>query len=296
MPRHCRLVDPLKDRAVAKPFGVGHDGYPIFECIRLLMGTLDVENKRTLRTTKLRRCHLSQTSRSLSNSTIDSLVVKLFDGDLSKDDFGSYLDRGGRENARFWDEVKGEICLCLVAEKDKQHLHAFLHLYRIVELISIALPLVYASTEPDYKKALEMLRSLSINPRDGELAVFKNFANHVAVEGGYSILLIGYDYNFVDGSWEENASTQFEKYVLDAGRIGEVREDQSGFDVKFSQVPSLLVNTRNRMFHRLMSGDNFDLDELNGVDDVCATLNRPTLYWLSLVIIETLKAHVKRFV
>lgn len=296
MPRHCKLVDPLKVKSIVKPFGVGSDGYPIFECIRLLMGTIDVENKRTAQNTKLRRCHVSQNQRSLVQGTLANLVAKIFDGDLSTGDFGEYLAKGGRENSVFWEEVKGELCLCLVAEKRKQHLHAFLHLYRVLELISIALPLVYASTEPDYKKSMKLLRSLTHNPRDGELAVFRNFTAHIARKGGYEKLLIGYDYSCSDEIWQKNASKQFESYVLDARKIGEIRTDYSGFDVKFSHVPLLLVNTRNRMFHRLLSGENFNLDELNGVDDICATVTRPTIYWLSLVIIEILKSHVKRFV
>ncbi len=129
---------------------------------------------------------------------------------------------------------------------------------------------------------MAMLHSLTENPRDGELAVFQNFAQHLATSGGYKELKIDYTFSLLDGEWEKKASAQFEKYVLAKGKVGDTREDLTGFDVKFEKIPSLLVNARNRMFHRVFSGENFDLDDLNGVDGICATMTRPTLYWFSL--------------
>ena len=297
MPHHCRLIDPLKEKGIESPFGLADQGVPIFECIRLLMGTVDVENKRTLQRTKLRRCYLSLRDRRLSRSTINSMVIKIFDADLELNDFKDYLLRGGKENYRFWDELKGELCLCLVAHREQKFLHAFLYLYRIIEQVSTALPLVYATSEPDYRKAFAMLSSLpSGNPRDGELAIFKRFVEHVTKTGNYSELLISYDLTFSDGQWEKNACRQFYNYVLDNGKFGSLKGDDIGFDVMFSQVPSVIVNSRNRIFHGLLSGSNFNLDELNGVEDVCATLVQPTLYWLSLIIIEIVKSHVRRYI
>jgi hypothetical protein len=157
MPKHCKLIDPLKGKSIEKPFGLNAEGYPIFDSIRLLTGTVDVENKATEQVTKLRWCQLSQKTKRLKASSISNLVDQIFDGDLTVSDFATYLGKGGRENMVFWEDIKGELCLCLVAEKQERHLHAFLHLYRVLERISVALPLVYASTKPDYKKAMALL-------------------------------------------------------------------------------------------------------------------------------------------
>lgn len=295
MPLHCTLVDPLHTRGIIQPYGLGPIGVPMFECIRLLMGTVDVENNKTRKTIKLRKCFVTQSIRRQSNKTLPSLVRTIFDGDLSVEDFGVYLTKGKNENRGFWEKVKGELCLCLVAETSGQHLHAFLHLYRAIELISLALPLVYASTEPDYMVALSLLKSLNTND-GGDLAVLKSLSKHIAKTGGYEELSIEYDFKSTDAFWRSEASKQFNKYVLGPAKIGNIREDKSGFDVKFSNISSLLVNTRNRAFHRMIGAHSFDLDKLNGIDDICQTVTGPTLYWLSLIIIEILKSHSTRFV
>jgi hypothetical protein len=295
MPFHCNLVDPLADKGVIRPFGLGNDGFPMFECIRLLMGSVDVENNRSTRIVKLRRCYVSQSNRKLGQRTLGKLVGTIFENDLTVEEFGKYLDKGGNDNRGFWEKVKSELCLSLVAEKGGQYLHAFLHLYRVIELISIALPLVYASTEPDYGKALELLKSL--NQTDaGELAVLRSLSAHIAKSGEYEDLKLSFVYPNADELWKTEASKQFNKYVLEQGRVGEVKDDNSGFEAKFAQVPSLVVNTRNRMFHRKITGHNFDLDKLDGVDLICQTVTDQTLYWLSLTVIEILKVHSRRYI
>ena len=295
MPFHCNLIDPLQAKGIAQPYGLASNGVPMFECVRLLMGTVDVESIKTGKITKLRRCFVTQTNRRPNHRTLLNLVTTIFDGDLSVEEFGEYLSRGGNENRGFWEKVKSELCLCLVAQNRGQHLHAFLHLYRVVELISLALPLVYASTEPDYTRALVLLKSLNTTD-GGDLTVLKNLSKHIAKTGGYEELSIGYDFISTDVSWKSEASQQFKKHVLSHGGIGDIREDKSGFDVDFPNISSLLVNTRNRTFHRMIGGTSFDLDKLGGVDTICQTVTGPTLYWLSLIVIEILKVHSARFV
>lgn len=295
MPFHCNLIDPLTDKGVVRPYGLEANGFPIFECIRLLMGTVDVENCGTGKVVKLRRCFVTQSDRRVGQRTLNSLIGTIFENDLSVKDFGKYLDKGGNDNRRFWEKVKCELCLCLVAEKHNQHLHAFLHLYRVVELISVALPLVYVSTEPDYGKALTLLKSLNADD-GGDLAVLKGLSKHIAISGGYDEALIGFDFKVNNEAWKIEGSKQFKKYALNNEKIGAARDDNSGVDVEFSNVSSFLVNIRNRMFHRKITGQNFDLDKLDGVDAICQTATGPSLYWLSLIVIEILKVHSTRYI
>lgn len=191
--------------------------------------------------------------------------------------------------------MNGELCLCLVAESSGNHLHAFLHLYRVIERVSVALPLIYASSEPDYKRSFEMLSSLKQDPRDGELAIFKNFSKHLAASGGYKDLKFAFEF-FGQGRQQLKASDEISRCVFPNSTKGEIRIDKSGFDVDFENIPSALIDIRNRIIHYSQSGSNFNLDLLDGVDLMCRTVNKPTLNWLSLVIVEIIKVSAKRVV
>jgi len=294
MPKFCSLQDPLG--AVKAPFGVNASGTPIFDCLRILSGSVDIKVKSTGKIIRPRYCYLTQSKRKVTSRRIEGIVKIVFDCDLSLADAETFLVKSSKDNRIFWEEFKAELSLCITCTNLKKQLESFLYLYRLMELISIALPLVYASSEVDYKKALDSLKSLSGNPRDGELTVLANFISAVERNGGYENLVI--DYKFAGPTtWHAEGIRQLRDYVFNEKKIcGTFLPDDSGFAVPFSCVPHLISTSRNRMFHNTKSNGNFDLDALDGTDYIAQTLVQPTLYWLSLVLVEVTKTHARRYV
>lgn len=299
MPSSFRLEDPLPDVARAKPFGVRSKGVPSFECLRILNGSIDIRNSTTGKLTKLRHCHLSQRSRRLSANTISETIDLVFDGNLSQADVEQYLTRSTSQNRVFWTELRSEICFCLFAKKQKRHVEAFLHLYRLLELSSVSLPLIYATKINDFRRSLDFIKSLSRNDRDKDLAILHYFCEELSNSGSLGGLSIDFPFNYLSMPAKGHFRSQLDSCVLSNSKIEQddlTSDPNDGVKVNFKSVPSFLVTNRNRLFHNALSSENFKLDLIQGSEPVCAILIGPGLYWFSLVLVEIVKAEASRYV
>ncbi len=298
MPSTFRLLEPLPAETLARPFGVRSNGVPVFECLRLLTGALDVEHKPSSKVAKHRYCYLSQKSRRLSVNTIEKIVELAFDGDLSAEEVGTYLTKSANTNRAFWEELRTELCFCLSAKKKQRHVEAFLHLYRIFELVSVALPLIYATKVSDFRDAVRFIKSLSKNERDQDLSILRYFSEEISKSGSFSGLSIDYSFEEIESSARAYLRTQLDSFVLSSANIFhtgfEIPND--GVSIEFKSVSSFMVSCRNRLFHNAISNENFKLDGMQGSNAICSILIDPGLYWFSLVLSEIMKAEASRYV
>lgn len=298
MPSTFKLIEPNDQGNVVKPFGVRSHGVPAFECLRLLSGAIDVENLTVSKTTKIRYCHLTQKSRRLTGNTIDKIVEVAFDGDLDKADVETYLNKSASSNRTFWEELRSEICFCLVARKQKNHVEAFLHLYRIFELVSVALPLIYATKFADFRDAVRFIKSLSMNERDQDLSILRYFSEEISKGNSYSALFIDYSFEELELKARTQLRSQLDSFVLNHSSVdhqGFVNQSD-GVAIRFQSVSSFIVSCRNRLFHNALSNENFKLDRIHGANSLCSILITPSLYWFGLVLTEILKAEASRYV
>ncbi len=292
-----RIKDGLSQLGVQKPFGVNDDGVHAFECLRILCGTVNLQNKADGSITKLRHCFLTQDTRKLKRTSIKEIIKSVFEMDASVEDVEKYLTKTARINGGFWEKLKGEICLALSCLVENQHTKSFLHIYRLLEMTSVALPLFYASVEHDYYKSLEFLKSLPQNPRDGDLAIFRKFISVLAKEGGYEGLKTEVFYSKGDLSWDARYIKQIQDYVISADRLKAVIDPATGkIEVPYEEFPSFFVTFRNRLFHNMLSAENLDLDKLGGADAACEPLIKPALNWFTITLCVILKQNASRHI
>ncbi|MEV5056403.1 hypothetical protein MRBLRH13_002030 [Agrobacterium radiobacter] len=296
MPSTFRIRDSLLGLGVEKPFGVNNDGVHAFECLRILCGTVDLENKEDRSLIELRHCFLTQCARELSEKSIEEIINRAFDAELSLIEVGTYLAKYPARNDKFWEKVKGEICLALSCWNESQYTQSFLHIYRLLEMTSVALPLFYASVEHDYFKSLDFLKGLNSNPRDGDLAIFKKFVSILAKEGGYEDLKIELFYTKGNLTWDARFTKQIQDYVISSEKLKSAIDSANGkIDIPYEEFPSFLVTFRNRLFHNTLSAENLDLDQLGGANAACEPLISPALNWFTMTLCVILKHHAERY-
>jgi len=298
MPSTFRLMEPMPAETIAKPFGVRSNGVPVFECLRLLTGALDIEHRPSNKIAKHRYCYLSQKSRRVSGKTVKKIVELAFDGDLSAVEVGTYLTKSASTNRAFWEELRTEICFCLLAKKKQRHVEAFLHLYRIFELVSVALPLIYATKVADFRDAVRFIKSLSKNERDQDLSILRYFSEEISKSGSFSGLSIDYSFDKIDSPARAHLRSQLDSFVLSSTKISHTgfASPNDGVSIEFKSVSSFMVSCRNRLFHNAISNENFKLDGMQGSNTICSILIDPGLYWFSLVLSEIMKAEASRYV
>ncbi len=297
MPKSYKLKDALANLGSQKPFSVNVDGIPVFECLRLLCGTIDLENKTTKVVIKPRYCHLTEAKRRLKKNSISEIILSAFDGDLTKEDTEVYLNKAKNYNKGFWDNLKGELTLAIAALHNNEYLICFLHIYRLIEMVSVALPLFYAGSEHDYLKALQFLKELPQNPRDGDLAIFKKFIEVVAKSGGYGGHVIKVFYSTGDLQWDNEYTKQIECCIITEEKL-KATIDKAGsyIAIPFSEFVSFFASFRNRLFHNTLSKQNFDIDALKGADLVCRPIVKPALNWFTLVVCVIIEQNASRYI
>ena len=137
-----------------------------------MCGTVDLQEKNSSKLIKPRTNFIKPGVNFRLNTTT-KISKFIFDNDLSVQDVEDVLKKIRHNNKNFWTNLRDQLCLLLLAFKQKKHVECFLIIYRIFEKISIAVPLIYASIQSEYSKAHKFLKSLNSGSNDGELAAFR---------------------------------------------------------------------------------------------------------------------------
>lgn len=276
-----------------KPFGLYSEGAAPHEIIRLLLGSVNVREALTGRTTLLSTNEFRQTARRMCRP--DRISQFLFEGDITLDEYGSFVTALSAKNADFFEKLRQELTLALIAKKDHRFTESFLYFYRVLEMTAVAFPLLYASTQSDFKKAHSFLKSLMDNERDGDLKILNTTVPIISAQA--NLTAVTFDFSVVgsDVAWATVFKSQIEKCKIHKTPGFEFEPDiDTLFRVPFNSVPTLLVQFRNRMFHYRVGEANFDLGAIGGAERVCQILVSEAAYWFALIYAEILRVMAKR--
>jgi hypothetical protein len=226
--------------------------------------------------------------------------------ELSDEDLGKiFKDRKFlHQNHNFFQSLTNEFSNFYYYENKQSHTTAFAYLYRILETISYAFPLIYASKTDDFIGTYNYLKDFLAGNRDkGELGFFKSFVK-VIFEGdplSEAEASISIDIVVDREDVQEREKLQrvffnsFRKACPDNNIYSADTEEPRKISVKFSEYSSFIINLRNRFFHLFSSGQpNLQSDDIIDADYFFKLVNRPTTYWISLVLLEILKHSIEK--
>lgn len=192
-------------------------------------------------------------------------------------------------NRGFYDEILNEFYSYFYANSKGNHTTGFLHLYRILERIAIALPLVYAAHLNDYKGVYNDLKKFILDEKTGELAVLKKFISsfidniilNQSVDINFSILI---------NDWHKNHFRALKKFNLE-----DAANPNVSLTYKFKNIIDLIIKTRNSYFHALTGANNsFSLQEIIHNDAFFEPLNPVFCNWLSYIILKIIELEISR--
>jgi hypothetical protein len=295
MPKSFTLREPTKLSNTTAPLGLNEFGHPMFQCARLLAGSVDLYRKSDEKIIRPRFCYLSQSIRTVRKVTIKEIVSLIYGEEgIDVEAFVRSLRTYGARNRKFWEELSAELCHLLNSIHEDRHIDSFLYLYRVHERVSVALPLIYAHSEIDFGKALEFIKSISSEERDGELSVFKLFVSkYFSSNDLYRDLMVDVDFSIDGPDWGKIALAEVKSALgLDNEKNANkfaIDEGAGVVSFRFIHFPIFLVSFRNRLFHYTNSQRNFDLDRLGGADGVCRAVVPSMLYCLSQVVSEIVR-------
>lgn len=192
-------------------------------------------------------------------------------------------------NRGFYDEILNEFYSYFYENSKGNHTTGFLHLYRILERIAIALPLVYAAHSNNYKGVYNDLKKFILDEKTGELSVLKKFISSFIDD---IILDQSVDINFLIliNDWHKNHFKALKKFNLH-----DASTPNASLTYKFRNIIDLIIKTRNSYFHALTGANNsFALDEVVHNDAFFESLNPVFCNWLSYIILRIIKLEILR--
>lgn len=197
-------------------------------------------------------------------------------------------------NRKFYKNILCELSYFAYYTQKKSFSSAFIFLYRILEHISYALPLIYASKTDSFIGTFNLLKGLlSEDNSVGELGFFKAFIETTFKDNSLLETSIEFKISLPTESEQEAMYSQLRK-SCNADALSEWTDQPRVLAVKFEQTGSFIANIRNRFFH-YMNGhtNNIESSNIPNIDKLFEIVNKAGLQWLATVFLEVVANSAK---
>lgn len=243
------------------------------------------------------RYNYSTLKTSRDNLNPRTFVREFLGNDIDYEEGIKIISALRNTNTAFFKKLEAELSHCLFAKLNGEHLLSFLHMYRSIEKLSAAFPLIYISSQQDFGQSINNLREY-FGEKGGELSFASKFSKQIA-ENNWGLGEYNIDFKTKISNLE-NFQTLLAEIKICCPKF--IEEDHNGndngvFSVPFEKVPSFIIYCRNRMFHFTNDGQrNFDLDRIEGPSELCRMLVEAGLHWITLCYDEVFRRQASRLV
>lgn len=184
-----------------------------------------------------------------------------------------------RINSGLYENLLSEFSYFFYYQHQKNYLSGFVHLYRVLEYMSLTMPLIVISTQNNYQGAFSHIKQFFGSEKIEELGFFKKFVTVVfeSVEQQESIV-----FPFESGKTFDTS----EYKVLNKIGINSYEYDYQKMTIKFIDMIDFIVTVRNRFFHFKIGGaqniQSFDFD----VEKFFQLINQQICYFLAKIFFK----------
>lgn len=190
----------------------------------------------------------------------------------------------------YYKELLSECCNFFFRTSRGEHTLAFLHLYRFLEHISFAFPVLYAARTSNFNDAYGSLKEYLGSGEKKELAFFKKFVK-TAISSDLRNETARMDFEAVSDDFQSNIyTTIFDQISTEHITSSTI---DSEIVIKNDGMLELCINMRNRYFHFTATNNkNISNAFIGDPDSLFNLINIPILNWLVVIYFETLKHRV----
>ncbi|MGK0272646.1 MAG: hypothetical protein ACI88H_003319 [Cocleimonas sp.] len=272
----------------------GENDPEILLIIRLLSGNLELIHSYTSKSIKSRINYFSGDFKAYSNWKTE--FPKTLSDEVSADDISTFIEKNKFNNRAFYKGVLSELSQFILHENKKSHTSAFIYLYRLLEKISYAFPLIYASKSNDFLRSFKELQDLMAGDKDKkELGFFKTFVQTLYAEDSISETSIDLAINSNNDIVKKQVFDSLKKITPSSGIHG----DTSSPDllcIKYCEMGSFIISLRNRFFHNLNGGaTNIKSETIVDSDDLFKFVNPMAMYWIATIFLGVTSHNLSTF-
>lgn len=260
----------------------------ILNIFRIISGTINIKDTYSNKVYKLRNNYIQFPTDK--NATISSKsIVNNFPQEIQLKDLNTYFQKS-KNNLKFYKSIETELVKCFIAYEESRSLEAFFYLYRIIEGISYAIPLIYVSKKSDYNKTYSDLQSFFGKDKDGELNFFKRFVSETFKDEDFYKSNI--DISLLEIEIDDIRNSYYNIYLkkIKEKVIVEKIENES-IKIKFIGFYDFLIEIRNRFFHNSKGSwqENLESTEVLFPDVFFKPILTHGINWVSIILFEIIK-------
>lgn len=190
-------------------------------------------------------------------------------------------------NREFFRDLLAEFSYYLIQSERKSNISGFVFLYRLLERMSYSAPLLYSKRSHDFVGTFNELKAMFTSEAAGELGLFRKFIN----SGNFiDKTILDTTYN-IDFSTHTDRDKHFRIITKIFNGFQTATPNTYQLQIKFRDIPSLLINIRNRFFH-LRTGDgksNIAIKDLGDPDNFFSELNPVICSFLAVVALHLVR-------
>ncbi|WP_330110591.1 hypothetical protein [Methylophaga thalassica] len=263
--------------------------------IRLLSGSVKIVHEYTNTEINQRKNYFSSDYKSFGQSW-GAKFPKLISEDISSNDIAMYIKANKYTNKIFYTNILTEVSHFLYASKKGSHTSAFIHVYRLLEKISYALPLIYASKTDDFVSSFNQLkRFMSGGDNKEELGFFKKFVESLFEGEPLTSTSLDISIRADNPCVQENFFNEM-KRVLHERIIHPDTQEPTKLSINFTDFGSFIITIRNRFFHNMNKrADNINTQKVVDSDAFFKNVNDISMYWISQVLLLILSHLISNF-
>ena len=261
--------------------GNAHTSYQ-YQLVRLLLGTVSISGGGKRIEQKIDYSFMPGIPQSVS----PSVAMKGFLNGFNFYSQSRFIDMTKGENRAFYKEVLHDLGNYFIASSKGSHVSAFVFIYRVLERMLYAAPLIYASTAKEFEGSFGELKSVLQGKDDGELNLYDRvinsgrFIDQVKLDNTYGI-----DFS-ASGTYKKNYYDIIEKQLL--GKLDNLDAHGCKADIKFRHIGKSICNIRNRFFHTKTGGGqkNISTSEIGDAEGFFEVMNCIFISYISIVLLQ----------
>lgn len=253
--------------------------------VRLLSGSVKLEHIQTAKAIKQNENYFSEDLKGYGQRW-DKKFPKLVAEDYTSGLFSNFIRATRFQNKSFYKNILSELSYYFYYQARGSHAAAFVFLYRALEHISYAFPLIYASKTDDFTKTFRFLKELMSGDKTaGELGFFKSFIKTVYADDPISESSVDFPITLETESEQRKIFNVFRE-LCKGDMVADATESPRVLSISYIEVGSFIVQIRNRFFHYMNGGaKNIETSNILDVDVLFSLVNKKCLYWLATVFL-----------
>lgn len=220
---------------------------------------------------------------------------KLIAPTINSNDISDFLTANKLRNKIFYQNILSEISHFIYETKKGSHTTAFIYIYRLLEKIAYAFPLIYSSKTNDFIQSFNYLKQLMSGASEKkELGFFKKFIDVLYKDN--PVLLTSIDISIYEGNiYIQEQIFHVIKNILDEDIIHEDTLEPSKLSVKYGDMGNFIITIRNRFFHNMNDhAKNIQSKNVADSDLIFLSVNDCALKWISAVLLEVLSFSISQ--